>query len=277
METNKTILVPWDFTQVAECAYDNAVSFAKAIDNSITLVHIVKKAQEADEVSPKLDAECQRLTKKSGIETHQIIREGTIFTSISEVADELEPSFIFMGTHGMKGMQKITGSWALKVITKVKMPSVIVQDESSPISCERVVVPLNFKKENKETVTWLHYMHKHFNSRFVFFHSVHTDQIFKRGLESNLIFIKKFCDAKGIRYELESAAGKKDFAKEVIEFSTSIHANMVMTMTTKDITLADYVLGAHEQYIIANDSKIPVMCINPKPAKNVGGFRTAGG
>lgn len=277
METNKTILVPWDFTHVAECAYDSAVSIAKAIDNTITLVHIVKKASEADEVSPKLQVECQRLQQKSGVVTEQLIREGTIFTSISEVADELEASFIFMGTHGMKGMQKITGSWALKVITKVKMPSVIVQDESTPIRCDRVVIPLNFKKENKETVTWIHYLAKHFNSRFVFFHSVHTDQIFKRGLESNLIFIKKFCDAKGIRYELEAAAGKKDFAKEVIEYSTEIKADMIMTMTTKDISLADYVLGAHEQFIIANDSKIPVLCVNPKPAKNVGGFRTAGG
>jgi hypothetical protein len=35
-------------------------------------------------------------------------------------------------------------------------------------------------------------------------------------------------------------------------------------MTTKNITAADYILGASEQYIIANSSKIPVCCVNPK-------------
>ena len=33
-----------------------------------------------------------------------------------------------MGTHGMKGMQKLTGSWALKVIVKSKVPFIVVQD-----------------------------------------------------------------------------------------------------------------------------------------------------
>ncbi|MEZ5011783.1 MAG: hypothetical protein R2744_09390 [Bacteroidales bacterium] len=35
-------------------------------------------------------------------------------------------------------------------------------------------------------------------------------------------------------------------------------------MTTKNITMADYVLGAQEQDIIANSSKIPVCCVNPR-------------
>ncbi|NJK85048.1 MAG: hypothetical protein HC906_02810 [Bacteroidales bacterium] len=48
-------------------------------------------------------------------------------------------------------------------------------------------------------------------------------------------------------------------------------------MTTRDINLADYVLGAQEQHIIANHEGIPVICINPKPAKIGGGFSTTGG
>jgi ABC-type Fe3+ transport system substrate-binding protein len=36
-----------------------------------------------------------------------------------------------------------------------------------------------------------------------------------------------------------------------------------MIMTTKYITFVDYMFGAHEQKIIANSAKIPVMCVNP--------------
>jgi hypothetical protein len=35
-------------------------------------------------------------------------------------------------------------------------------------------------------------------------------------------------------------------------------------VTTKNITFADYIIGASEQYIIANSSKIPVCCVNPR-------------
>jgi len=35
---------------------------------------------------------------------------------------------VVMGTHGIKGMQKLMGSWALKVITSSKVPFIAVQD-----------------------------------------------------------------------------------------------------------------------------------------------------
>jgi len=44
-------------------------------------------------------------------------------------------------------------------------------------------------------------------------------------------------------------------------------------MTTKDITFADYVFSAKEQFIIANSSHIPVCCVNPASAyANIGQF-----
>ena len=55
-------------------------------------------------------------------------QEGEIFTTIADVAEELNASLIFLGTHGKVGMQKLTGSWALKVIIKSKVPFIVVQD-----------------------------------------------------------------------------------------------------------------------------------------------------
>ena len=56
------------------------------------------------------------------------ISKGSIFTAIAEYANEKDASLVVMGTHGMKGMQKLTGSWALKVIVKSKVPFIVVQD-----------------------------------------------------------------------------------------------------------------------------------------------------
>ena len=50
--------------------------------------------------------------------------------------------------------------------------------------------------------------------------------------------------------------------------------DLIMILTTKNINIQDYVLGADEQKIIANPFKIPVMCINPKKIiySSYGGF-----
>jgi hypothetical protein len=63
------------------------------------------------------------------------------------------------------------------------------------------------------------------------------------------------------------------FAQKSVEFSQSINADLILIMTTKNITMADYVMGASEQFIIANNSKIPVCCVNPKASfASVGQF-----
>jgi hypothetical protein len=50
-----------------------------------------------------------------------------------------------------------------------------------------------------------------------------------------------------------------------------------LVLITRDISFLDYLMAAKEQYIISNPENIPVMCINPKPAKLASGFRATGG
>ena len=50
------------------------------------------------------------------------------------------------------------------------------------------------------------------------------------------------------------------------DYTTLPKADLILITTTKNINIADYVLGAQEQAIIANSSKIPVMCVNPRAA-----------
>ena len=128
MDLKEPILVPWDFSQVAEYALEHAVNFAKNTDNSIALIHVVKKQKEIETAKNKLQEIVDQTKEKHGIELSLIVREGSIFTAINDAVEETDASLVVMGTHGMKGMQKFTGSWALKVIAGSKAPFVVVQD-----------------------------------------------------------------------------------------------------------------------------------------------------
>ena len=48
------VLVPHDFTSVADCAVNHAAQIANSFDGEVCLLHVVSKAKEVDSVKEKL-------------------------------------------------------------------------------------------------------------------------------------------------------------------------------------------------------------------------------
>jgi len=265
-EHKRLIVVPWDFTQVAEHALAHAVKISRMVGNDICLLHIVdtgiNQKDEADKKN-KLQLVIEETNKKFTVPISYHIVKGSIFSAIADYANEKEASLVVMGTHGMKGMQKLTGSWALKVIVKSKIPFIVVQD--APVDQERyhnIVFPVDFRSENKEKMRMAIFMGKYFESKIRMLVYVSSDKSLLKKTNVNLNFAVKFLIQNNIDYEIHEVP-RGNFAQQTIDFAQKTHADLILIMTTKNITVADYVIGASEQYIIANSSKIPVCCVNP--------------
>ena len=275
-ENKKLIVVPWDFTHVAENALAHAVKISRMVGNDISLLHIVdtgiKAAEEADKKKKLQKVVEENSTKYNAVITWHISK-GSIFSAIAEFANDKEASLVVMGTHGMKGMQKLTGSWALKVIVKSKVPFIVVQDP--PVDQEKyhnIVFPIDFRAENKEKLKMAIFMGKYFDSKIHLLVATTTDKILTKKTKINLNFGVKYLIQNNIEYEIHEVA-KGDFAQQTLDFALKINADLIVIVTTKNITFADYVVGASEQYLIANSSKIPVCCVNPMTSfANVGQF-----
>lgn len=265
--TNKLIVVPWDFTEVAGFALRHAIRIAKQVNNEIVLLHILEKGLMPGVESArreKLRAIAEETGAKNNLTVKHHVTKGSIFTEIADYANDNEANLVVMGTHGMKGMQKLTGSWALKVIVRSKAPFIVVQDP--PKDEEKfghIVFTVDFHKENKEKMAMAIFMGKYFDSKVHLLKSVTTDSNILKKININVNFAIKYFMQNNIEYEIHDMP-KGNLAQQTIEFAQSINADMIVLMTTKNITMADYVVGASEQYIIANSSKIPVCCINPR-------------
>ena len=275
MDSNKPILVPWDFSQVAEYALLHAIEYSKVTGDPISLVHIVKKQKEIEPAKSKLQPVIDKTKTDTGLDVGVIVKEGSIFTAITDLAEETEANLVIMGTHGMKGMQKFTGSWALKVIAGTECPFIVVQAPPQTTSKE-IVFPVDFKREQKEKLVWAGYLVNHYKAKVYICYQPSTDTRIKAKTKSNLIFSKNYLAEKEADFEIVTLPGKKSISDESIEFAKEIKANMILIMTTKNISFQDYVLGADEQQIIANPEKIPVMCVNPKKSSRFGGFSSSG-
>jgi nucleotide-binding universal stress UspA family protein len=275
-ENKKIIVVPWDFSHVAENALAHAVKISRMVNNDICLLHIVDSG-----IAPKAYAETTTLlkrlieenSKKYNVPIMYHVSKGSIFTEIAEYVNEKEASLVVMGTHGMKGMQKLTGSWALKVIVKSKIPFIVVQDP--PADQEKyhnIVFPIDFRSENKGKIKMAIFMGKYFESKIHMLVSNSADTGILRKTKTNVNFAIKYLIQNNIDYEIHDMP-KGKIAEQTIDFAQKINADLILIVTTKNITFADYMLGASEQQIIANSSKIPVCCINPLASfTNVGQF-----
>jgi nucleotide-binding universal stress UspA family protein len=275
MEFKKPILVPWDFSEVAEYALLHALNYSNTTKDPIVLVHVVKKQKEISEAEISLQKVVQKAKADHGVDLGVIVREGSIFTAITEIVDEVHATLVVMGTHGMKGLQKFTGSWALKVIAGTSAPFVVVQAPPKAVLTD-IVFPVDFKKEQKEKLVWAGYLVSHYKAKIHIVYQPSSDTRIKAKTKSNLIFSKNYLAEKQGDFEIVALPGKKGLSDESIDFAKETKAGMIIIMTTKNISFQDYVLGADEQQIIANPERIPVMCINPKPGTLFGGFSSSG-
>jgi len=267
------IIIPWDFTEVAENALKYAVRISNKIGKPITLLHIAKKKSEEQSLINDLKAIAKEKTEKYNKQIDADIVGGKIFTDIGKYASEKDAELVIMGTHGMKGMQKITGSWALKVITHSSVPFIVVQEPPTKSEFRRVVLPIDFKSEAKEKLNWVNYLQKFYDSQFFILKPNFTDSSFIQKTKANIAFCKNYLDHRNINYELHMAEGDKPFSQETLHCAKKVNADLILIVTTKYISMTDYMLGAHEQYIIANQESIPVMVINPSRLSKVQSFR----
>jgi len=274
----KPLIVPWDFTHVAEFALAHAENICNILKRDIILLHIVEKKEDEKPSLEKLKKKADEIAAQTKLKIHPVVKSGSIFETIREAAHEAKAELVVMGTHGRKGMQKLTGSWALKVMANSKVPFLTVQEKPLTNEFEKIAVPIDFRSENKEKVKWLYYLSgKYKKATFLIIKRKVSDKGFKRKIASNLRYVESFLKNNDVNYEIHTSSGKKSFEKDCIDFAKQEKADLLLVMVTRNINVFDYMFGAREQYLISNPARIPVMCLNPKPARLSSGFRAGGG
>lgn len=273
-----TILVPWDFTQVAEYALQHAIKISTHLKNRIQLIHVVKTEKLLQEGHDNMQKTVDKLSEQYQIDLDPVVLHGSLFHVISDYASANNVSIVVMGTHGIKGMQKVTGSWALKVIAGSKIPFIVIQEPPSKKEIFKdVVFPLDYRREGKQKVNWALFLAKYFDVKIHILAPQLKDKGIQKKVRININFAEKIFENHGVQYDIQMI-DSSHLGEKTIEYALKVDADIVLIMTTKDIGLTDYMLGAKEQYIIANNAKLPVMCVNPRTdLSRYGGFSTTGG
>lgn len=273
MENNeKNILVPWDFSATSVFSLEHAVNIAKVMGQNILLVHIAHRSEDIAGLEEKLKLIAAEMSVKSGLSIGYLVKHGKVFKKIAELASQPETGLVVMKTDGIQGRQKYFGSNAIKIIRGSKIPFIVVQQAPQAAKFERIVYPVDYRTENKELVSYLMYMTKFYPAKLYLYKMFTKDQFHKKGIANNINFAKSMFEGKHLDYEIIKAEGKGDSAQELLAFAKSINADLIITQLQRNLTLTKFLLGVKEQTIIANQYKIPVVCLNPKELTVYGGF-----
>lgn len=272
MENNTLrLLIPWDFTPVAENALKYAVKIGSlATSSQIELIYVIesgglftKGKLSEKEATENLKTDYSRIKESYGIEVKTTVMEGNIFNTISEHAADINADLVIMGTHGIKGVQKLTGSWALKVIAGSSVPFLVVQDSPKENRVfQHVVMPLDFSFDEKSKLQWAIKVSVQYKSQIHIIIPNAFDAGVQKKVNYNLAFAKKHLEGYNIPYEIHSAGKGSKFQEEIVKLALDIESDLILIMTSGSLDFTDYVFGAQEQHVIANEAKIPVMCIN---------------
>jgi len=257
----KTFIVPHDFSPVADFALQHAITTAKFLNAQVYVLHVVTKQKDIQDAEKKLRKHIAPYIGSINIEPR--VRVGNIFEDIGEFAAENHAELIFMGTHGTRGWQHVTGSYALKVVTNSTVPFIIVQaGELEETGYDNIVVPLDLNKETKQKPAIVADLATYFKSKVHVITPEETDEFLIHQAEVNVKFAAKFFSERKIEMTLKTVS-HQGFDRSVVKYAVETKSDLIAIMNLNKNNLFGTLTSNHEQNIINNESKIPTLIVNP--------------
>jgi len=263
------VLVPTDFSEACTNAAKQAIDAAKLLNYKVVLLHVINSESLAyqqsentlqHDIDTKLKALTNDLMSLGGVIVEYISREGTIFTTIGEIATEIGANLVFLGTHGKVGIQRFIGSFALKVVISSPVPVVVVQKRPFDKGYKDIVYPVTNGSGSWEKAKWAVYISRQFNA------TIHLLLIgdASEAVKNNANQIATYFEKNDVSYSYKETEKHSHFAKQTIDYATSNNADLIMLMTNPDKGYINFLLDSFDEEIIFNTSQIPVMCVNPR-------------
>jgi nucleotide-binding universal stress UspA family protein len=261
------ILVPTDFTPVADCAMDHAIEIAKLFNHRICMLHVIPKKTTAGQ-KEKIETQLQKIAKnhadRSSLQITSRVEAGSIFDEISNTANRIYAEFIIMGIHGKKGVQHILGSYAYKVISSSNVPVLVVKQKNHHVGYDKIVIPIDFSVDSSQKINKAIRFAKYFDS------TIHIIGVL--GSSSKVSKINKEVLLKKVHNYILDAGVKSthevlirpgsEIHEEVLCYAEKVDADLIMIVAEKSGPFTEF-LGRNEAEQIIDKADIPVLTIIP--------------
>ena len=259
------IIVPTDFTPTSDKAVEFAISLTRSLHGEVHLLNLVKSSADASAAQQKMDEQIQRWYIQTAVKAISMIKVGNIFEDIPAFVEEENGDLVVMGTHGMKGLQYIVGSHALRVITETKAPFVVVQDNTVvKTNIQKILVPLDLHKETKQKIKFSGDMAEKFKASVDIIIPNEKDEYLKNQVMRNMSYAEGYFESREIPFQTIMAEKDSDeFADAVVTYAAEAKIDLICILNFANEKMIHAFGKDAEQKVITNAAAIPVMVLNP--------------
>lgn len=270
-----TILVPTDFSDVANNALHFALKFAEKINAKIQLLHvthipIIDASFPADvyqnfiiEIEENAKNNFEKLKndylEKSNVQYEIFTEMGFVNDEIFEFCKNHNIDLVIMGTTGASGIQEVlVGSNAAAVVGKSQIPVLIIPPSAVYKEINHIVYASDFNEPEFPAVSRLIFIAEKFDSRVSILHvKSDFDGFFN---SANNFFIR---NKHNISYEkwkiIKLPEG--DVLDKINEFTNSEHPDLLV-MAKHNRSFFDKIFHRSLSKHMAYHTKIPLLVLN---------------
>ena len=263
---NNNIIVPNDFSPLAEKAIQQAVVIALKNKSSITLLHVIHdKSHTRPEAEALLRAQAESIAREKGLTCYFKLRVGNLFEEIHYVTCEKEYNLMVVGAHRMKGIkQMLFGANILKLVEK-SSTKVLVLQEASPLlnSFKRIVLPVSSHESFQLVLEDVCDFASIFDSEVMLYSINKPGFEWPNQLLLNIELATKCFESEGIkmtRVKEDATVYAMGYAWQTMKYANSCGADAICMMSMPS---SEYYYFAHadKEALLMNEYHIPILCL----------------
>lgn len=256
-------IVPYDFTPITRNALEYALFLGTKVHTEIMLLHIAPSKEKGRPMVQRLEEVKNKVTIPDGVEVTTKVVVGNLFNDIGRIAKETHAQLIIMGTHGSRGMQKIFGSNAMKVITSAECPFIVVQKNTKPKNIESVVVPIDLTKESLQIVNYAGDIANIFKAKVNVLAEKQSDQILNTRIQNRIKLVKEQYEERDVNADIHFVK-RGNYGKRVMNFVKANKSDLICIAYHSESLFPQF--DSFAPNLITNKEALPVMIINSKLA-----------
>jgi nucleotide-binding universal stress UspA family protein len=259
------ILCTTDLTAASDRALGYALRVAERADAQVTLFHVAGAGEHDAPGRLRAVAAMEDQVKRAngGSRVRTLLVEGNFMERIAEESAKGHQLAV-LGTHGPRGIrQKLFGADILKLVRKLAIPALVVQEESSDTNLmDRIVVPVAAHSDLPRLMNIVCHLARLCAAE------VHVYQLMRPHEEPSEDLLNNKRDMllrlrdEGIRH-LEvnepSTIFSVGFAEPTIRYAQRVGAGCIAMMAHPSDEYR-YIADAEKERLLTNDAHIPVLC-----------------
>ena len=269
------ILVPTDFSAAADNAFELACQISAVGNQEIELLHVKggstekllkEKNKSFDQLEEYLDELCKSAVNQHAVSVKYRIAEGSILTTIPEIASEPEVALVVIGTHGTRGIrQKLFGADILKIAEKTPVPVLSVPDVVDAKSgIKRIVFPHGAHENFENKVSAVAMLASHFDADVHFYSINRPAAEISKNIHRNIEKAEEYFKQEGIsseRVKEEMTQFSVGFANQTIKYAEKVGAKMIAVMANDSGNLS-FISSVDRENLINNDKGISILLVS---------------